>query len=479
MTNSTPEFSIIIPTATNADGFVKCVESIVQFTDLSDVELVVVANGAPESTKTCALQLPMNVTLLWFDEMIGFTRAVNEAFKVAKGQFLILLNDDCELLGQPKNSWLERLYTPFTDEQVALTGPLYDRCPSTDRDFFLFFCVMIRRAALDALGGQLDEIYNPGAGEDCAFCHDAEDAGWKLVAVGGEPVWADRGDESLLPHQRGQWVTTFPLWHKAGCTVSYVEGFQETFNRNAEILRKRYGVTIERARSIEGWMADSELAWLARQARKSSVVVEVGSWCGRSSRAIADNLLADAVLYCIDTYNGSSGEPDAHITAKEREGDGVYMKFFANLYDHIRLGRVIPVRMESGNAAETLRNMGVVADWLFVDGDHSTEGFRRDVNLWQPLVKDGGLLSGHDYYLPEQNPMAWIGVRTVVNEMFPDAQQAPDTSIWHVRKKDTREQFHAALDQQNMPRIGYPASQSAVGYDGFFGALWREVDQRA
>jgi len=457
--NNTPLFSIIIPTATNSTGLVQCLESVIKFTDLNQTEIIVIANGAPEETGYIESWVP-NIHLLWFDEMIGFTRAVNEAFKVARGSYLVLLNDDCILLDQPKNNWLERLYAPFSDPKVAISGPLYDRCPSTDRDFLLFFCVMISRAALDALG-TLDEIFNPGAGEDCDWTHRAEDNGWKMAAVGGEPVWADRGDPSLPPHQQGQWVTTFPLWHKAGETISKVEGFQEIFARNAEILRRRYGVNISRAQQIEGWMADSELMWLAQQARKSSVVIEVGSWCGRSSRAIADNLPVDAMLACVDTYNGSSGEPDAHITAKEREGDAVYMKFTQNLYDHIRLGRVMPLRMESASAAEVLRNMGVQADMVFLDGDHSEAGFRRDVELWQPLLKEGGLFCGHDYYLPEQNPLAWIGVRTVVNEKFPLAQQAPNTSIWFVKNEQTPWEVLRQL---------IPVSESYQGYGGFFSA---------
>jgi hypothetical protein len=448
-----PKFSIIIPTATQFDLLQKCLESIVTYTDLDDVEIIVVANGAPQEVR--ALDYPIN--LLWFDEMIGFTRAINEAFKVAKGEYLILLNDDCELLGQPKNHWLDRLYAPFSDDKVAITGPLYDRCPSTDRDFLLFFCVMISKRALNDLGGHLDEIFNPGAGEDCSFCHDAEDRGWKMVAVGGEPVYADRGDPTLPAHQQGQWVTSFPLWHKAGCTVSTIEGWPEIFARNAEILRKRYGVNLDRAKTIEGWMADSELEWLARQAKKSTVFVEIGSWCGRSSRAIADNLPADAILVCVDTFCGSSGEPDAHKTAKEREGDGVYMKFMANLYDHVRLGRVMPLRMESANAATFLKSMGVIADTIFIDGDHSMEGVKRDIEAWRPLLKEGGMLCGHDYYLPEQNPLAWIGVRECVDTMFPEAIQPPDTTIWTVKDMSAWERLQQL-----------PVTESYKGYGGFF-----------
>lgn len=266
--SSTPKIRIIIPTYTAWEKLELCLASVEKFTDLSDsLDVLVVCNGAPPETRTICHKYP--VSYIWSDAPLGFTCAVNLGIEHSQDyDYIVLFNDDCELLPQPVNHWIERLYAPFSDDKVALTGPLYDRCPSTGRDFFLFFCVMIRKTALDALGGKLDEAYNPGAGEDCAFCHDAEDAGWKLAAVGGEPVWADRGDPSLEPHQQGQWCTTFPLFHLAGCTVAKLDGWSEIFTRNSEILRKRYSVNIERAKTVEGWMADSELEWLARQAKR-------------------------------------------------------------------------------------------------------------------------------------------------------------------------------------------------------------------
>ncbi len=460
--NNTPRFSIIIPTATNYEGLKKCLESVVKFTDLSQCEIICVANGAPQEARVLGVPMLSHVKLLWFDEMIGFTRAVNEGLAVAKGEFIILLNDDVELLPQPKNLWLDELHKPFADPKMGITGPLKNFCPAAQREFLLFFCVMIRKAMLDEIG-VLDMCFNPGGGEDTDLSCRAVDRGWKIQAVPDEPhQYADRGDPSLPPHQQGMYVTRFPLWHKGGVTVgspAMFDHYQTVIARNAEILKRRYAVNIDRARLIEGWMAESELMWLGQQARNSSLIIELGSWNGRSSRAIADNLPADAKLLCVDTFSGSSGEPDAHKTAKEREGDGAFMKFFANLYDHIMLGRVIPVRMESGNAAETLTKMGVKADMVFIDADHSYEGVKRDIQLWQPLVKDGGILCGHDYNLPEQS-WDWVGVRDCVDEMFPHAQQAPNTSIWHVKNEP--------ITPWGLLKTYAPVSESYKGYGGFF-----------
>lgn len=36
-------------------------------------------------------------------------------------------------------------------------------------------------------------------------------------------------------------------------------------------------------------------------------------------------------------------------------------------------------------------------DFVYLDADHTYEGIKRDLNCWYPKVKNGGILSGHDY----------------------------------------------------------------------------------
>jgi len=68
-------------------------------------------------------------------------------------------------------------------------------------------------------------------------------------------------------------------------------------------LKKGGGaLDLARARAITGWMADDELLWLARVARGCQRIVEVGSYQGRSTRALADH--CPGVVFCVDTCNG-------------------------------------------------------------------------------------------------------------------------------------------------------------------------------
>ena len=58
-------------------------------------------------------------------------------------------------------------------------------------------------------------------------------------------------------------------------------------------------INITQALQIQGWMSEPELYWLAEQARKPITIVEAGSYCGRSARAIADNM-HEGTLHCVD-----------------------------------------------------------------------------------------------------------------------------------------------------------------------------------
>jgi len=45
---------------------------------------------------------------------------------------------------------------------------------------------------------------------------------------------------------------------------------------------------------------------------------------------------------------------------------------------------------------DEVKSMGPY-DFLFIDGDHSTEGARMDFYMYAPLVRKGGLIAFHDY----------------------------------------------------------------------------------
>ena len=62
-------------------------------------------------------------------------------------------------------------------------------------------------------------------------------------------------------------------------------------------------------------------------------------------------------------------------------------------------------------------------DMVFIDADHTDDAVKKDITLWKPLVRKGGILSGHDYgIIPE--------VTKAVDELIPNAIIFPECYVW-------------------------------------------------
>jgi predicted O-methyltransferase YrrM len=178
-------------------------------------------------------------------------------------------------------------------------------------------------------------------------------------------------------------------------------------------------MNIEQAVTIEGGMNPIELEWLAVQANKSRVVVEIGSLRGRSARAMADNMRDDSLLFCVDHFKGS----EEHGDAFSRDYN-LYKTFFFNMMDHIVSGRVHVICCPSVDAAEIVKRMvGSTLDMVFIDASHDYDNVMADIQTWRTLLRPEGLLSGHDYGHPP--------IERAVEELFGRLPTVAGGSIWY------------------------------------------------
>lgn len=183
------------------------------------------------------------------------------------------------------------------------------------------------------------------------------------------------------------------------------------------------GIDLRPALAVPGWMTREELAWLAAMARHATLVIEVGSYQGRSTRALADH--CPGVVYAIDRWEGPCLREDG--TAAPNDWD-VWPAFASHLRPHIDAGRVVPMRATSADALATLAAGHVLADLVFVDGDHRRAACADDLEAAWPLVRTGGVLAGHDYH-----NATWPGVTQAVDARFGPAVKTVG-GIWWVAK---------------------------------------------
>lgn len=84
--------------------------------------------------------------------------------------------------------------------------------------------------------------------------------------------------------------------------------------------------------------------------------------------------------------------------------------------------RVMIMRMSTTDAAAEVFSAPVFFDFVFVDADHTYNGTITDMQCWWPLVRSGGLLSGHDFDHPKEKRNGSFGVRKAVEEFCRDNQ---------------------------------------------------------
>lgn len=186
-------------------------------------------------------------------------------------------------------------------------------------------------------------------------------------------------------------------------------------------------MNISNAEKVPGWMDQPDLMWLAEQASKRTRILEVGSWMGRSTRALADNTLG--TIIAVDTWRGSDEEE--HKATLEGKSDSWLMDEFRRNMLGVTPGKVTTFRDTSVNAAAYFHHMGVTFDMIFLDASHDYDNVRADILAWLPLVERGGIISGHDY-----SPN-WLGVVKAVNELIGGVKKS-DGFIWYMENSNAR-----------------------------------------
>ena len=155
--------------------------------------------------------------------------------------------------------------------------------------------------------------------------------------------------------------------------------------------------------------------------RKPAVVIEIGVWKGASSIVLASELRRlniDGVVLCVDTWLGSTEHwlnPAWFDWLSFDHGyPSLHRKFMSNVISQDLQDYVIPVPLDSLNAAALMKARGVLADLIHIDGGHDYQSVISDLREWWPVLKPGGMLIGDDYY----DETHWPGVKQAFDEFF-------------------------------------------------------------
>ncbi len=194
----------------------RCLRSVLQNTDLSKAEVVVVDNGSEDETAE-RLRGIEGIRVITNEKNLGFVRGNNVGMQaVAADRDIVLLNNDVEVL---QDDWLEKLLATATsapdigivgcrlrmpDGRLLHAGTyiLPDTCwgqqvgalepdlnqYAIDREVqgIVFACAYLRREVIEAIG-MLAEDYESYF-EDTDYCLAAAKAGWRTFCCGGVTI---------------------------------------------------------------------------------------------------------------------------------------------------------------------------------------------------------------------------------------------------------------------------------------------------
>lgn len=197
VSDESPLFSIITPTWNNQKVLRACVESVLRSSKDYSYEWIIIDNGSFDGTRSYLSKLAEEndqIKVITNEFNLGFAKANNQGIELSTGKYVILLNDDTEIVDAPGSDfwikelspehrhgylWLDLLRSKcdFSPE-IGIVGPSMPIRWDEEVRFahLLFWCVMMPRETIEKVG-LLDEIFSPAWGEDKDYCVRVEKAG--------------------------------------------------------------------------------------------------------------------------------------------------------------------------------------------------------------------------------------------------------------------------------------------------------------
>ena len=205
---SNTRVSIIIPVWNHWEHTYRCLQSVLANTDEVPYEVIIVDNGSSDRTEEVLVN-SKNITVIRNRSNAGFVRACNQGAEVARGEYLVFLNNDTE----PLPGWLEELVDAagseatvgavgakliYPDGTLQEAGGIifsdgrgwnfgngedpYEEIYNVacQVDYCSGACLLVKKDLFVSLGG-LDERYSPAYYEDTDMCFSIRKLGFKVL----------------------------------------------------------------------------------------------------------------------------------------------------------------------------------------------------------------------------------------------------------------------------------------------------------
>jgi len=190
---------------------------------------------------------------------------------------------------------------------------------------------------------------------------------------------------------------------------------------------------------FQGWASDHPYLRRAIGEIRPSICLEIGVWKGGSVITMAEEmnkLGIDGAIIAVDTWLGAWDhwlQPEWFSHLKFENGyPTIFNTFVANIVARKLEDKVIPLPLDSLNAAKVVSHYGIAIDLLHIDGGHDFSAVTADLNAWWPLLREGGILIGDDYH---SSGDTWPEVRAAFQSFFSTTQIEAVDGKCYIKKK--------------------------------------------
>ena len=157
--------------------------------------------------------------------------------------------------------------------------------------------------------------------------------------------------------------------------------------------------------SVKGFIDHNEGICLYNYALNSSKkgpILEIGSYCGKSTIYIATAAKKySGCVYSVDHHTGSEENQvgweyhDIELFDEETGRINSFPEFMRNLRKANLLDTVVPIVSDSSLVS---RYWKIPLSMVFIDGGHTMEAAFNDFNNWKDKIIKGGILAIHDVF---------------------------------------------------------------------------------
>ncbi len=369
---------IIIPVYNAYEYTKKCIETVIENTNLKQHTLVVINDKSPDNKilpmlKKFESENPsLNICVIDNEENYGFVKTVNLGMKRSQND-VILLNSDTEVTP----NWLEKMQkVAYIQENVATVTPLSNNATLASIPNFLEendlpsyisleeyaksveecsfneypelttahgFCMYIRRNAIEKVGFFDDVTFEKGYGEE-------NDFSYRCIRSGFVNLLCDN---------------TF-IYHKG--TQSFSVEKQEFIQSHLEILQKKYPQNFEMNTHLcmtnpYSYIQDNAKYALNNKYRKNILII------AHEFMKKENKLVGGTVLHIYDLIEHLRSQMNFHVLYPEN-GKFRVRSFFENGVSEVILGKVTSYENIMTHNYEYKKLVEKVFDFINVDFVH-------------------------------------------------------------------------------------------------------------